>query len=92
MATAIEQDHLRRRESRSRVTFGDIVDDILKRVGALESAVAGITAKFEHLATKADVSDVRASIHALEAAIIKWIIGTVLATATLTFAIAKYIG
>ena len=37
-----------------------------------------------HLATKADVA-------AVEAAIIKWIVATVLASAALTFTIAKFV-
>lgn len=55
------------------------MDDILRRLGVVESSVteiraqvSGISATIPHLATKADVS-------AIEAAIIKWIIATVLA-------------
>jgi len=50
------------------------------RVWPLRSILAVIP----HLATKADVS-------ALETSIIKWIIATVLGTAGLVFAIAKFV-
>jgi hypothetical protein len=70
---------------------GGGMDDVLKRLGVLESSVAdiraqvsGISATIPHLATKADVS-------AVEAAIIKWIIATVLTTAGLVFTIAKLV-
>jgi hypothetical protein len=68
---------------------GGNVEDILKRLGVLESAVSdirekvsGITATIAHLATKKDVSD-------LETTIIKWIIATVLTTAALVLGIVK---
>ena len=81
------------------------MDDILKRLGSVETNVAeirvdvaAIKAVLPHLATKADLSDVRGEvnsvrgeIHALEARLIKWIIGTVTATAGLAFAIAKFV-
>ena len=67
------------------------MEDILKRLGNVEtyvselrSQVSAILAIIPHLATKADVA-------AVEAAIIKWIIATVLATAALAFTIAKYV-
>jgi len=70
---------------------GGGVDDILKRLGTVESAVSeirekvsGIVATIPHLATKADVN-------ALEAAMIKWIIATVLTTAGLVFTIEKLV-
>ena len=70
---------------------GGDVEDILKRLGNVEtyvselrSQVSAILAIIPHLATKADVA-------AVEAAIIKWIIATVLATAALAFTIAKYV-
>ena len=70
---------------------GSNVDDILKRLGNVEtdvsqvkSQVSAILAIIPHLATKADVS-------ALETAIFKWIIATVLGTAGLVFTIAKFV-
>lgn len=67
------------------------MDDILKRLAALEASMADVRAQVSalmalvpHLSTKADVS-------ALESSIIKWIIGTVLASAALAFSIAKFV-
>ena len=67
------------------------MEDILKRLGNVEtdvsrvkSQVSAILAIIPQLATKADVS-------ALETAIIRWIIATVLGTAGLVFTIAKFV-
>jgi hypothetical protein len=61
----------------------------------LKSQVSAILAVVRHLATKADlmaaVADLRASVAAVETAIIKWIIATILATGGLAFAIAKFV-
>jgi hypothetical protein len=84
---------------------GGDVDDILKRLGNVEthvselrSQVSAILEVIPHLATKADVVDVRtavaeskADLAAAETAIIKWIVATVLATAALAFTIAKFV-
>ena len=70
---------------------GGDVDDILKRLGNVEthvselrSQVSTILAIIPHLATKADVA-------AVETAIVKWIVATVLASAALAFTIAKFV-
>jgi hypothetical protein len=84
---------------------GGDVEDILKRLGNVEthvselrSQVSAILAIIPHLATKADVADVRAAVGqvkadvaAVETAIIKWIVATVLASAALAFTIAKFV-
>ena len=84
---------------------GGNVEDILRRLGNVEtlvselkSQVSAILAIIPHLATKADVADVRtavgqvkADVAAVETAIIKWIIATVLASAALAFTIAKFV-
>jgi hypothetical protein len=64
----------------------------------LRSQVSAILAIIPHLATKADVADVRtavgqvkADVAAVEAAIIKWIVATVLASAALAFTIGKFV-
>ena len=81
------------------------MEDILKRLGSVEthvselrSQVSGILAVIPHLATKADVADVRAAVGqvkadvaAVETAIIKWVIATTLASAALAFTIAKFV-
>jgi hypothetical protein len=82
---------------------GGDVEDILRRLGNVEtdvsevrSQVGAILAIIPHLATKADVADIphlatKADVAAVEAAIIKWIIATVLASAALAFTIAKFV-
>jgi hypothetical protein len=81
---------------------GGDVDDILKRLGNVESQVSSILAVIPHLATKADVADFKAAVNAdfgdvragmasMETRIIKWIVATVLASATLAFTIAKFV-
>jgi len=71
-------------------------------VSELRSQVSGIVAALPHLATKADVAGVRTdlmtevgnlktAIATMETSIIKWIIGTVLASTALAFTIAKFV-
>jgi hypothetical protein len=74
------------------------VDDILKRLGNVEthvselrSQVSAILEIIPHLATKADVADVKVDVAAVETVIIKWIVAAVLASAALAFAIAKFV-
>jgi hypothetical protein len=96
------------------------MDDILRRLHTVETTVSDIrtevsalTAVVPHLATKADLAEVRGSLEAdiaevkgsleadiaevkgniahLESALIKWIVGTSLAVATLAFAIARFV-
>jgi hypothetical protein len=77
---------------------GGDVEDILKRLGNVEthvselrSQVSAILAIIPHLATKADVAEVKADVAAVETVIIKWIVATMLASAALTFTIAKFV-
>jgi hypothetical protein len=84
---------------------GGNVEDILKRLGNVETLVSelrsqasAVLAIIPHLATKADVADVRTAVGqvkvdvaAVETAIIKWIVATVLASAALAFTIAKFV-
>jgi hypothetical protein len=84
---------------------GGDVDDILKRLGNVEglvselrSQVSGILALIPHLATKADVADLKAAVTqvkvdvaSLETKMIKWIISTVLTSTALAFSIAKFV-
>jgi hypothetical protein len=77
---------------------GGDVEDVLKRLGSVEahvselrSQVSAIVAVMPHLATKADVAEVKADVAAVETVIIKWIVATVLASAALTFTIAKFV-
>jgi hypothetical protein len=77
---------------------GGDVEDILKRLGNVEthvselrSQVSAILAIIPHLATKADVAEVKADVAAVETVIIKWIVATMLTSAALAFAIAKFV-
>jgi hypothetical protein len=74
------------------------VEDILRRLGVLESSVTEIRADvgtmrvdvgamkahLPHLATKAEISH-------LEAAMIRWIVGTMIACTAAAFSIARVI-
>lgn len=74
------------------------MDDILRRLGTVETDISGmradisgmkvdisaIKAVIPHLATKADVSDVKTSV-------IQWTVGTIIAAAGLAFTIAKFV-
>jgi hypothetical protein len=77
---------------------GGDMEDVLRRLGLLEkdvsvirTEVAGITAVLPHLATKADVSLVRAEISDAKTSMIQWTVSTVIAVAALVFAIAKFV-
>ena len=48
-------------------SYGGNVDEILKRLGTVESAVTGIAAITPHLATKADIHGVRVEVSELRA-------------------------
>ena len=65
--------------------------DVLKRLSSFENSVSdiraqvsGLIATAAHLATKTDVSQV-------ESSLIKWLMGTLLAVAVLTFTIARFV-
>jgi len=68
----------------------------------MRADVSAIKAVMPHLATRADVSALRgevaavegslkAEINALETKVIKWIIGSVITSASLAFAIARFV-
>lgn len=67
------------------------MDEILRRLGAVEAAVSDIKsdvsalkATSNHLATKNDVSS-------LESKLIRWCVGTAIAVAALAFTIARFV-
>lgn len=67
------------------------MDDVLRRLGIVETLtaetrndVSAIKATLPHLATKADISS-------LETKIIRWIVGTTIAAASVAFTIAKFV-
>ncbi len=53
-------------------------------LGALKTEMSGLSAQLPHLATKGDIGH-------LEASIIRWLVGTAIAIAGLSFAIAKFV-
>ena len=74
------------------------MDDILTRVGNLEatltdvrSDVASLKATVQHLATKAEVGELKALISSVEASVIRWVVGTAIGTAAVAFAAAKLV-
>lgn len=82
------------------------MEDIMRRLGVVESSVtdmraqvASIASVIPHLATKADVSAIkadinglRAEVHARESSLLKWLIGTLIASVALACTITKLIG
>lgn len=88
---------------------GDGMDEVVKRLGVLERDVSdlkvqvgSIAAQLPHLATKAEISDLKATTSAqigdLKAAIseaktsvVQWVVGTTIAAAGIAFAIAKLV-
>lgn len=85
------------------------MEDIFKRLGAVELAISEIKAQvagmasviasvMPHLATKADVNALkadinalRAEVHAREASLLKWLLGTLIASMALACTIAKFV-
>lgn len=83
------------------------MDDVLKRLSNVESCVSdvrsqlsGLSAMASHMATKSDVSGLstmashmatKADVSQLESSLIKWLVGTLLAVAVLTFTIARFV-
>jgi hypothetical protein len=111
MARIIETDRFRDKPAARGTggSDGGNMDDVLRRLGVVESLVAetrvdvsAIKATLPHLATKADVvatkadiNEVRSEINALETRIIRWIVGTTIASvsvaASVAFTIAKFV-
>jgi hypothetical protein len=137
MTTIVDADRFRARSS-ARGTGGNgggDMDDVLRRLGVVESLVADtrenvstIKPAFAHLATKADLNELkadvgaikatlphlatkadihatgaeinlvraemnllRADVNALETRIVRWIVGTTIAVASVAFTIAKFV-
>jgi hypothetical protein len=67
------------------------MDDILKRLGALEGAVSDIRTRLGELAGAAPHVATKADVKASELATIKWFIATAFAVVGLVFAIAKFV-
>jgi len=74
---------------------GGAMDDLSKRFGNLETAIAELRAKLDaslpHLATKADVGALRAEMNGMETRMIKWIVGALLSGIAVAVGIAQTI-
>jgi hypothetical protein len=61
----------------------------------LKAGLMSINATLPHLATKAELQEVRSDINALETRIIRWIVGTTIASVSvavsIAFTIAKFV-
>jgi hypothetical protein len=77
---------------------GGVVEDVLKRLSAVESRVADMNAQLSALAasmpalaTKADIGALTTSLAVLETRIIKWMIATGITIAGMVFSIVKFV-
>jgi hypothetical protein len=100
MTNIVDADRFRTRSLARGAGGGDggYMDDVLRRLGVVESLVAetredvsAIKATLPHLATKAEVKDLKADISSLETRIIRWIVGTTITVASVAFTIAKFV-
>jgi len=60
-------------------------------VNELRADVSAIKATLPHLATKAEVNELKSDISAMETKIIRWVVGTMIAVASVAFTIAKFV-
>jgi hypothetical protein len=100
MASIVDADRFRTRLSARGAggSDGGNMDDVLRRLGVVESLVAetredvsAIKATLPHLATKAEINALRSDMSAMETRMIRWIVGTTIAVASMAFAIAKVV-
>ena len=67
------------------------LDTVESLVGETREDVSAIEAKLPYLATKEEVVATKADINALETRIIRWIVGTAIASVSVAFTIAKFV-
>jgi len=74
------------------------MDDVVKRLGVLERDVSdlkvqvgSIAAQLPHLATQAQIGDLRAAVSEAKTSIVQWVVGTTIAAAGIAFAIARWV-
>jgi hypothetical protein len=67
------------------------VSGVKAGVSAIKATLPHLATKEDVAATKADINGVRADINALETRIIRWIVGTTIAAASVAFTIAKFV-
>ena len=57
----------------------------------LEERVSRLEGGFEHLATKADVAELRVDLHALETRLMRWMVGAILGSVAAATAVTGVI-
>ena len=57
----------------------------------LEERVSRLEGGFEHLATKADVAELRGDLHALETRLMRWMVGAILGSVAAATAVTGVI-
>lgn len=67
------------------------MDDVLKRLSNVENSVSDIRAQLSGLSAMASQMATKADLSQLESSLIKWLVGTLLAVAVLTFTIARFV-
>jgi hypothetical protein len=67
------------------------LDAVEPLVGETRKDVSAIEARLPYLATKEEVAATKAEINALETRIIRWIVGTAIASVSVAFTIAKFV-
>ena len=55
----------------------------------LEESVSRLEGGFEHLATKADVAELRGDLHALESRLLRWMVGAILGSVAAAAAVTR---
>lgn len=91
MGAIVDADRFRQKAGGTSGGDGGTMDDILRRLGAVEATVGdlrtdvgAIKAVMPHLATRADISS-------LETKVIRWLVGTLIAATSMAFTIAKFV-
>ena len=60
-------------------------------VADIRAQVSGLCATAPHLSTKMDVAQIKTNVAQVKSSLIKWLVGTLLAVAVLTFTIARFV-
>jgi hypothetical protein len=60
-------------------------------LNALEAIIPHLATRADINSTKADINSIKADINALETRIIRWLVGTLIGSASVAFTIAKFV-
>ncbi len=58
-------------------------------IASLEQRVARLEGAYEHLATKADLRELEGKLHQMESRLLRWLVGTLLASVGITAGMAS---